>query len=93
MRIETDAFIAQQPPPVQEIIRQLCTDISLDEIRKAHTSKAAQVRDAMICTLGFINQRMNKITEVTGVDSEYARAVLSERRKFGVRVRTQRWAS
>lgn len=91
MRIETDAFIAMQQPGIRACIETVCRTIDLDSVRNPSTVMGNARQRSFICGLANLGLRVSEIAKLAEVSKDYVIRVLSERRKFGVRVRTQSW--
>jgi hypothetical protein len=94
MQLEAEAYIRQQPPGIRAVIDAACKEMSLDEIRKAFTAKAANRRDALICELEcLLGLDLKTIASITDVEPQYAKFVLQRRREDEVRIRGMRWGA
>jgi len=92
-KLATDAYIHMQELSIRTCIENVCekAGLSYEQITRPRCEKSYAARSSLICALGNMGLPLSRIEKLSKLHYTQALEILQERRKFGVRVRTQKW--
>ncbi len=92
-KLATDAYIHMQELSIRTCIENVCdkAGLSYEQITSPKCERSHAALNSLVCALGNMGLPLSRIEKLSKLHYAQAQKILEERRRFGQRVRTQRW--